>query len=142
MQPAARASHHAELAPLIEQLGPPERLLAKRGSNFATLAKAIAFQQLSTLAAAKIYGRVLAACGCQDTLTPAAVLAAPPADLRAAGLSERKVSYVQDLAARFADGRLSDAKIEGTLGPAPAAAPASQPCGLWEGEPAKEVVPF
>lgn len=33
-----------ELAPLIEQHGPPEHLLRKTGSNFATLAKAIAFQ--------------------------------------------------------------------------------------------------
>lgn len=41
-------------------------------------------------------------------LTPAAVLAAPPASLRACGLSERKASYLTDLAAHFNDGRLSD----------------------------------
>ena len=34
----------AELVPLIDLHGPPERLLRKRGSNFATLAKAIVFQ--------------------------------------------------------------------------------------------------
>lgn len=41
------------------------------------------------------------------------MLAASMADLRAAGLSERKASYLQDLARHFADGRLSDAKIAG-----------------------------
>ncbi len=52
----------AELAPLIDLHGVPERLLAKQGSTFATLAKSIIFQQLATKAAATIYGRVLAAC--------------------------------------------------------------------------------
>jgi DNA-3-methyladenine glycosylase II len=41
-------------------------------------------------------------------LTPEAVLAASPPALRACGLSERKASYLQDLAAHFQDGRLSD----------------------------------
>lgn len=43
--------------------------------------------------------------------TPAQVMATPVADLRAAGLSGRKVEYVQDLAARFADGRLDPVKL-------------------------------
>lgn len=98
----------AELAPLIDALGPPDRLLRKGGNNFPTIAKAIVFQassgwggwaampahrllppsaggehgppslcsafpcsqQLATKAAATIYGRVLAACGCTDILTP------------------------------------------------------------------------
>ncbi|KAL4437561.1 hypothetical protein ABPG77_003542 [Micractinium sp. CCAP 211/92] len=105
------ATADPKLAPLIQQLGPPERLLGKGGSNFATLSKAIVFQQLATTAAAVIYGRVLAACSCTEWLSPAAVLAAPTAALRQAGLSERKVSYLQDLAAHFSDGRLSDARI-------------------------------
>lgn len=144
--------------PLIEEHGAPDRLLAKRGSNFATLAKAIVFQacrilcicavpltlavagplncvltcavppplpptapravpqQLATTAAAKIYGRVLEACGCTDALDPASVAAAPLAELRGAGLSERKASYIQDLARHFQDGRLTDAKIAGGAG--------------------------
>lgn len=44
----------------------------------------------------------------ESQLTPAAVLSATPAALRACGLSERKASYLQDLAAHFQDGRLSD----------------------------------
>lgn len=56
---------------------------------------------------------MLTTCGCSELLTPDAMLAASMADLRAAGLSERKASYLQDLARHFADGRLSDAKIAG-----------------------------
>jgi hypothetical protein len=44
----------------------------------------------------------------ESQLTPAAVLAAPQPSLRACGLSERKASYLLDLAAHFQDGRLSD----------------------------------
>lgn len=69
-------------------------------------------QQLATNAAATIYGRVLTACECTEQLTPAAVLAAPVAALRAAGLSERKASYMADLARHFSDGSLSDEAIE------------------------------
>lgn len=39
--------------------------------------------------------------------TPAQVAACPVTTLRAAGLSQRKADYVQDLATRFTDGRLS-----------------------------------
>lgn len=39
--------------------------------------------------------------------TPAQVAACPVTTLRAAGLSQRKAEYVQDLATRFTDGRLS-----------------------------------
>ena len=122
------------LAPFIEQHGPPERLVRKTQGNFATLAKAIAFQQLATNAAAAIYGRVLAACGCEDAaaLTPAAVLAAPLPALRAAGLSERKASYMADLAAHFHSGRLSDEMIAGCdEAQLEAALTAVKGIGLW-----------
>ena len=46
-------------------------------------------------------------------LKPGALLAAPQTALREAGLSERKISYLRDLAAHFEDGRLSDAGIAG-----------------------------
>lgn len=44
----------------------------------------------------------------ETQLSPAAVLAADPAALRGCGLSERKASYLQELATHFQDGRLSD----------------------------------
>ena len=85
------------LAPLIAQHGPPEWLLAKASSGgqcFASLSKAIVFQQLATRAAAAIYARVLEACQCAELLTPQAILAAPMETLRGCGLSERKASYL------------------------------------------------
>ena len=82
------------------------------------LHQAIVFQQLATTAAAKIYGRVLAACGGGELLSPAGVLAAPVADLRAAGLSERK--------ARLGGGAAGPAAGRGMCG-APPCAPAVLP---------------
>jgi DNA-3-methyladenine glycosylase II len=73
-------------------------------SPFETLVRAIAGQQISTYAAAAIYGRLVTLAG--DPLTPAGVLARSPDELRAVGLSGRKVLYVRDLAERAMDGRL------------------------------------
>jgi hypothetical protein len=39
-------------------------------------------------------------------LDPAALIGLAPETLRACGLSTRKADYIQDLAARFADGRI------------------------------------
>ena len=73
---------------------------------FAALLKAICYQQLAGKAAATIHSRVLGAVG--DDLTPQAVIATPYDQLRGAGLSNAKTSYILDLGAHFADGRLSD----------------------------------
>lgn len=63
------SANDERLAPLIEQHGAPERLLAKSpGGSFATLSKSICFQQLATQAAAKIYERVLDRCGVRDLI--------------------------------------------------------------------------
>jgi hypothetical protein len=48
-----------------------------------------------------------------DPIQPASVLNAPIPSLRACGLSERKASYLVDLAEHFQDGSLSDARIAG-----------------------------
>jgi DNA-3-methyladenine glycosylase II len=73
-------------------------------SPFEALVRAIAGQQISTSAAAAIYGRLVTLAG--DPLTPAGVLVHSPDELRAVGLSGRKVVYLRDLAERAADGRL------------------------------------
>jgi DNA-3-methyladenine glycosylase II len=73
-------------------------------SPFETLVRAIAGQQISTYAAAAIYGRLVTLVG--DPLTPAGVLARSEKELRAVGLSGRKVLYIRDLAERAIDGRL------------------------------------
>jgi DNA-3-methyladenine glycosylase II len=73
-------------------------------SPFGALVRAIAGQQISTAAAAAIYRRLVTLAG--DPLTPQGVLARSPEELRAAGLSGRKVGYLRDLAERALDGRL------------------------------------
>ena len=111
--PGTRAAKHlaaadARFEPLIKAHGELELAGIKdEPTAFAYLLKAIVHQQLASKAAAKIHGRVLAALQAEPP-TPAAVLAAPLASLRSAGLSERKASYIVDLATHFGDGRLGD----------------------------------
>jgi DNA-3-methyladenine glycosylase II len=80
------------------------------GDHFAALARAICYQQLAGRAAAAIHGRVVTALGGQ--MTAEALLAAPPAELRAAGLSSAKLASLLDLAAKATDGTISLAGIE------------------------------
>ncbi|HYC00129.1 MAG TPA: DNA-3-methyladenine glycosylase 2 family protein [Candidatus Limnocylindrales bacterium] len=90
------------MAALIEIIGPCT-LVPRRG-RYAALVRAIIGQQVSTAAARTIYARLAAAAG--GRLTPDAVAALSPAELRAAGLSGQKASYVRDLSERVLDGRL------------------------------------
>lgn len=80
----------------------PDRLSGS-GDPFRTLANAIVGQQISVKAAASIWGRLEAGLGSMD---PAAVLTARDEDLRAWGLSGRKVEYFKGLALAFAEGRI------------------------------------
>jgi DNA-3-methyladenine glycosylase II len=80
------------------------------GDHFAALARAICYQQLAGRAAAAIHGRVVSALGGQ--MTPEALLAVPPAELRAAGLSSAKLDSLLDLAAKATDGTISLGGIE------------------------------
>jgi DNA-3-methyladenine glycosylase II len=72
---------------------------------YGALLRAIVGQQLSTKAARTIFGRILELF---DGRTPAPreLLEASEADLRAAGLSGRKVEYVRDLASHVISGEL------------------------------------
>ena len=94
-------------APIVEAHGPLNLGGVKsQPTPFAALLKTIVFQQLAGKAASTIHGRVVAAVKA-DPPTPTAVLATPYADLRGAGLSDRKASYIVDLATHFDDGRLT-----------------------------------
>ena len=85
----------------------PEVSLRRRGDAFTTLARAITGQQISVKAAQTVWGRVVKTTGGRPTgLGAPRVLAAHPDALRAAGLSQRKVEYIRDLAERFVDGRI------------------------------------
>jgi len=82
------------MAALIARVGPCR--MTFRPPVFDSLVRSIVYQQLSTKAAATIYGRVEAGVG--GAMTPAALLARTPEQLRADGLSGQKTSYVRDLA--------------------------------------------
>ena len=75
--------------------------LQSRGDAFQTLARSIVGQQISVNAAQAVWDRLQAACG---TVRPAALLERPVEVLRQAGLSQRKVEYLRDLASRFDEG--------------------------------------
>ncbi len=74
--------------------------------HLTALVGAIVSQQLSTKAAATIFGRFLALVPAGPTLTAAHIEAMSAADLRSVGLSGQKVGYLRDLSARIGDGRL------------------------------------
>jgi DNA-3-methyladenine glycosylase II len=67
--------------------------------------RTIVGQQLSTKAARTIYARLVALFGDKPP-TPAELLAAEEAALRAAGLSRQKIGYLRDLAHRVHHGEL------------------------------------
>jgi len=87
---------------LIPQLG--EATLQSRGDAFTTLARSIVGQQISVKAAQTVWDRFAALA--PSTITPASVLRLKVDDMRAAGLSARKVDYLVDLALHFDAGKL------------------------------------
>lgn len=96
------------VAGFIERAGlPPAR--PGEGDAFASLARAIVFQQLATRAAAAIHRRFVDAIG--GSVDAASILATDTATLRAAGLSAAKTVSLQDLAAKVADGTVPLAEL-------------------------------
>jgi len=86
---------------LIPQFG--SACLQSRGDAFVTLARSVVGQQISVKAAQTIWDRFAAL---TRQLTPAQVLRLKIDDMRAAGLSARKVEYLVDLALHFDDARV------------------------------------
>ncbi len=81
----------------------PRVSIERRGEPFYTLARSIVGQQISVKAAQSIWNRVAAlAPGMQPEQIVA--LRARARRLKAAGLSDRKVEYIVDLAKHFAGG--------------------------------------
>jgi DNA-3-methyladenine glycosylase II len=75
------------------------------GDAYGALVRSIVGQQLSTKAAATIYGRILDLFD-GHTPTPKQILATPPERLREAGLSNAKAAYLGDLARHVEEGSL------------------------------------
>jgi 3-methyladenine DNA glycosylase/8-oxoguanine DNA glycosylase len=90
------------LAVVIEAVGPCRYEVLDDVSHFEALIRSIVYQQLSGKAAATIHGRMLALF--EGAPTPAALLHVPDADLRGAGLSRQKISYLRDLAEKVDQG--------------------------------------
>jgi len=86
---------------LIPQFG--DACLQSRGDAFVTLARSIVGQQISVKAAQTIWDRFSAL---SRRMTPAAVLKLKVDDMRAAGLSARKIEYLVDLALHFDSGAI------------------------------------
>jgi DNA-3-methyladenine glycosylase II len=90
----------------------PGASLKRRSDAFTALARAITGQQISVKAADAIWRRLVAAAAPDQAarafprLDPARVAALSARELRAAGYSERKAAYLQDLAGHFVTGRL------------------------------------
>ena len=93
------------IARVIEQVGACRFTRRAEGTHFDALLRAIVYQQLSGKAASTILGRVLAIYGGRYPAA-AELLATPEEQLRAAGLSRQKLSYMRDLARRVHEGLL------------------------------------
>ena len=93
---------------LIPQFG--SACLQSRGDAFITLARSIVGQQISVKAAQSVWERFAAL---PKRMTPANVLKLKVDDMRAAGLSARKIEYLVDLALHFDSGAIhADAWLE------------------------------
>lgn len=94
---------------LIPQFG--QARLQSRGDAFTTLARSVVGQQISVKAAQAVWDRFSALAHpssalSQGALAPARVLRLKVDAMREAGLSARKVEYLQDLARHFDSGRV------------------------------------
>lgn len=86
---------------LIPQFG--DAALQTRGDAFTTLARSIVGQQISVKSAQTVWERFVAL---PRSMKPGSVLKLKIDDMRAAGLSARKVDYLVDLAIHFEEGKL------------------------------------
>jgi DNA-3-methyladenine glycosylase II len=84
---------------IIPQFG--DAVLESRGDAFVTLARSIVGQQISVKAAQSVWDKFAKL---SRKITPAGVLKLKVDDMRAAGLSARKVEYLVDLALHFDSG--------------------------------------
>ena len=86
---------------LIPQFG--DACLRSRGDAFTTLARSIVGQQISVKAAQSVWDRFAVL---PRKMTPSNVLKLKVDDMRAAGLSARKIEYLVDLALHFDSGAI------------------------------------
>jgi DNA-3-methyladenine glycosylase II len=89
-----------KVGPCRMEFGPPE---------FHSLAEAIIYQQLNGKAAITIFKRFAALAG--EPLTPQGILKLSDEQMRSAGLSKQKTSYLRDMAERANRGQLDFSRL-------------------------------
>lgn len=108
------------LSGAIKLIGPCR--LEKAEGGFNALARTIIYQQLSLKAAGTIFGRIKSLAGV-NKLSPPAVANLTDVQLRSAGVSRPKISYLRDLCDKVTGGqisfrnfpRMSDDQVRGAL---------------------------
>ena len=95
-----------KLAAIIKRVGPCRLHAVAPRDAFEALCMSIASQQLSVKAAATIFGRFCDLFPPDRKPTPERVMTLADDEIRAAGFSRPKVTFIKDLAARVLDGRL------------------------------------
>ena len=100
------------LGAIIKHIGPCLMADRQRKDHLSALVGAIVSQQLSTKAAATIFGRFVALFPDHHISDAAAIAALDDPTLRGVGLSGQKVGYLRDLSARIQDGRLKLDELE------------------------------
>ncbi len=106
--PALRVLAKADplLAAALAEIGPPPP--RDRDPGFASLARIIVGQQVSTASAVSMWKRLTAAI---DPFTPEKVRLHSENEMRALGLSRQKAAYTLGLAREIAEGRLDLARV-------------------------------
>ena len=87
----------------------PDVSLSSRGDAFTTLARSIVGQQISVKAAQTVWDRFALL---PKKMVPASILKLKVDDMRAAGLSARKVEYLVGLAIHFDSGAIHSQSFE------------------------------
>lgn len=125
------AADHPPVAAALAAHGHPEPRLRPRGAS--TMMRAIAGQQVSTKAAASIWARLEAACG-GDMDDLRQVAATSFEQLRGAGLSGQKASYVHALAEAVSSGIVDFAALPAADEDAIALLSSIRGIGRWSAE--------
>ncbi|CAK9178517.1 unnamed protein product [Ilex paraguariensis] len=97
------------LSSLIDHHQPP--IFDSFHSPFLALSRSILYQQLAYKAGTSIYTRFVSLCGGESGVLPETILSLTPHQLRQVGISNRKASYLHDLARKYQNGILSDSSI-------------------------------
>jgi DNA-3-methyladenine glycosylase II len=95
------------LSAIIERVGPCK--IAYGDPTFASLAEAIVYQQLNGRAALTIFNRFADLAG--RPLTPQGILKLKEQQMRSAGLSKQKLSYIRSLAELTQSGELNFTRL-------------------------------